>query len=381
MTDPINDPKIENENDPEVDLKIDHSEIRKIFIEDRDLLDVRAPIEFAKGSFPAAVNLPILNDDERHQVGLCYKEKGAADAEQLGYQLVSGSIKQTRLEAWKSYLDSHPEATLFCFRGGSRSKITQEWLRGEGIQIDRVQGGYKVMRSFLIDVYEHLPPLKIVSGQTGVGKTEFLHTIEDSLDLEGYANHRGSAFGHKITPQPSQIDFENSVSIQFLKMQGRQTILEDEGRLIGRVSLPPQLQAAMKSAPLLLLEDSIDNRIQRIKKEYVEDGLSELQQTYTDKSDSELKLLLLEKFETAIQAIKKRLGGVAFDAIQKRLRNAFEMYDYGDSSGHDAWIQQLLVDYYDPMYNYQLEQKQERIIQRGNQETIGQYLGQAHIKV
>lgn len=40
------------------------------------MIDVRAPIESQTGALPFATNLPLMSDDERHQVGICYKERG-----------------------------------------------------------------------------------------------------------------------------------------------------------------------------------------------------------------------------------------------------------------------------------------------------------------
>ena len=46
-----------------------------------EIIDVRAPEEFAEDHLPGAVNLPVLNDDQRAEVGTIYKstsrEKGS----------------------------------------------------------------------------------------------------------------------------------------------------------------------------------------------------------------------------------------------------------------------------------------------------------------
>jgi len=92
------------------------------------LIDVRAPVEFAQGSLPGAVNLPLMVDEERHQVGIAYKQQGQQAAIALGERLVSGEIKQARVAAWQAYLAQHPDASIYCFRGGLRSQIAQQWL-------------------------------------------------------------------------------------------------------------------------------------------------------------------------------------------------------------------------------------------------------------
>src|SRR5690554_130639 len=113
-------------------------------------MDTRAPIEFIQGSFPTASNLPLMNDEERAAVGTCYKKKGQAAAIKLGHQLVSGETKQARLEAWLSYIKANPKGYLYCFRGGMRSQLVQEWLHQAGVDYPRIKGGYKALRQFLI---------------------------------------------------------------------------------------------------------------------------------------------------------------------------------------------------------------------------------------
>ena len=106
-------------------------------------LDVRAEIEFDKGAIPNAFNVPILNTDERHQVGTCYKQQGQDRAVELGHSLVCGQTKQQRLERWCQFAAANPNGLLYCWRGGMRSNLAQQWMRAEGTQMDLVPGGYK----------------------------------------------------------------------------------------------------------------------------------------------------------------------------------------------------------------------------------------------
>ena len=104
------------------------SDFKNIVLEDIPLIDVRAPIEFKKGAFINSINLPIMNDEERHLVGICYKEKGNLEAVKLGHELVSGNIKDERIKSWESFINKNPKSMIYCFRGGSRSSISQEWI-------------------------------------------------------------------------------------------------------------------------------------------------------------------------------------------------------------------------------------------------------------
>ena len=177
-------------------------------------------MEFAKGSFPNAINAPLMNDEERHRTGICYKEKGQDKAIELGHQLVNGDIKAQRVEAWKRFAAQNPHGYLFCFRGGLRSRITQQWMHEAGVDFPLVKGGYKALRRYLIDSLEALvesSEFRILSGRTGTGKTRVLQQLPNPVDLEGLANHRGSSFGRQVSPQPAQIDFENRLAVAMLK--------------------------------------------------------------------------------------------------------------------------------------------------------------------
>lgn len=339
-----------------------------LFRDDTPLLDVRAEVEFSRGAFPMAVNIPILNDAEREQVGICYKERGPEAAVRLGHALVNGPIKAERVERWRAFLGSHPGAHLYCFRGGQRSRIAATWLAETGVDVPTIAGGYKALRRLLLERLEHVPELVVVAGKTGTGKTDLLEALRQRapanvIDLEGRANHRGSAFGKQLTPQPSQIDFENALAVDFIKAAPL-VFLEDESRMIGRLQLPVSLQEKMKEAPVLLLEASLDHRIERIHAEYVTEQWHRLRATSSDEADALDRHRAL--FIDALDAIYKRLGGAAHKEIRAIMVDAFDAQARNDFTRHKAWIERLLVDYYDPMYEYQIERKRDRICSAGD---------------
>ncbi|MCF6201125.1 MAG: tRNA 2-selenouridine(34) synthase MnmH, partial [Hydrogenimonas sp.] len=162
----------------------------------------------------------------------------------LGYELVSGKKREWRIEAWCEFKKRNQNALLYCFRGGQRSEIAQKWMREAGCEVSRLRGGYKAFRRYLIDETEHicsrLEPL-ILGGRTGSGKTLLLSKIKKSLDLEALANHRGSAFGRRLSPQPTQIFFENALTYDLISLtqDGEFTlVMEDEGRNIRKALSP-----------------------------------------------------------------------------------------------------------------------------------------------
>jgi len=245
------------------------------------MLDVRAPIEFENGAFPTSVNIPLLDNEQRHQIGICYKNHGQEAAINLGLKLVSGDVKQQRLDAWSGFIANNPNTHLYCFRGGLRSRTSQQWLADQGINIPIIAGGYKRMRRFLLGSLEDFAvnnELIILAGKTGVAKTHFISQYiqqksGNAIDLEGLAIHRGSSFGQFVQPQPSQINFENALAIDYLQkkqsIQSNFYLLEDEGKLIGKALIPLQLFEKMQQAKVIELTSDLESRITVILNDYI----------------------------------------------------------------------------------------------------------------
>ena len=183
----------------------------------RTLIDVRAPVEFARGALPGAVNLPLMDDEERRRVGIRYKQAGQGAAIELGERLVGGALKRRRVEAWRGCLAAHPDALVYCFRGGLRSQIAQQWLAEAGIERPRIQGGWKAMRQALCRHTDAAAerPMLVVGGLTGCAKTALVQCA-GGPDLEACARHKGSAFGRHPLPAPAQIDFEHALGRELL---------------------------------------------------------------------------------------------------------------------------------------------------------------------
>jgi len=359
---------------------IDRNQIRSLFLNNTPLMDVRAPVEFSQGAFPRAVNHPLMNDQERHEVGLCYKRRGQDAAIELGNQLVSGEIKQKRIAQWKDYIRQYPNAYLYCFRGGLRSRTVQQWLHENDIDMPLINGGYKAMRRVLLDELEDAitaSDFVILGGKTGTGKTWLLKELSQAIDLEQLAHHRGSSFGRFPDGQPSQIDFENSLSILLMKYRSQNMTrfwLEDESRLIGSRVLPQSLQEKMKQAPLVMLEEDISYRIGVTLKDYVID-LEVYYTNYYSQPDTEACVnpftMFAEYLLASLDRIQKRLGGERYQKIRSLMSDALnEHQSTGEVDAHRRWIELLLTSYYDPMYEYQLEKKQHQIIFCGNSHQI-----------
>lgn len=346
-----------------------------IFLNGYPLMDVRAPVEFDRGSFPSAQNLPLLDDLQREEIGKRYKDAGQDEAIELGLKLATPEIRRNRIDEWTRFVESHPQGYLFCFRGGLRSRTTQAWLREQGVDYPLIHGGYKAMRSYLIeelDVSKKAIPLVILSGMTGSGKTQVLQKTHFHVDLEGLANHKGSAFGRDARDwQPGQIDFENQLSIELLKHRyrhpGQPVLLEDEGRLIGRISLPHEFYQAMAESPRIFLERDIEQRIIITRQEYLDTTWPDYMAVHGEEAQMRFSEFVLN----SLKRIRKRLGGERYKKVEALFKKALDLFfETGDFSGFDEGIRILLLEYYDPMYQYQLSQKSVETLFSGNESDI-----------
>lgn len=356
------------------------AQFRSLFLNDIPMMDMRAPLEFKKGAFPNTINLPLMTDSERQKVGTCYKRDGQAAAITLGHQLVDGKIKKRRMALWLEFAERNPAAVLYCFRGGLRSQTVQQWLFDAGVEMPRIEGGYKALRQFLMTELARLTDklnLVILAGHTGSAKTELLKKLDNAIDLEGLANHRGSSFGRQISPQPSQIDFENNLTIAMIRAEqaGHTTIvLEDESFLIGRCAMPQCFHHKVKAAPVVVVQKSLAQRQQQIHAEYVSKQLAAFVDTLGDDASF---AAFSEFLTTSLVKIKKRLGDLRFNELNGIMLNALESHkNNGDDSGHYQWIKPLLQWYYDPMYSYQIGLKKERIIFDSDEHAVVDYLRQ-----
>ncbi|MFT6093777.1 MAG: tRNA 2-selenouridine synthase [Pseudohongiellaceae bacterium] len=336
---------------------------------DTPLLDVRAPIEYSRGSFPSASNIALLNDSAREQVGTIYKLQGANAALELGHKLIHAEVKDNLLKHWQQHLEAYPSSVLYCYRGGQRSHIAQQWLAEAGYDVPLVQGGFKALRRFLIDTLDQVSLTDnfiIAGGKTGSGKTHLINGLNTSVDLEGRANHRGSAFGRRVSAQPAQIDFENNLAIDFIKLPSdslNRIFIEDESHSIGSIHLPPHFYAAMKRSPLAIIEATVASRTSVIFDDYIHSNYLDFVAVHGEEGLQ----LFSESLMTNLDKIRRRLGDDLYSQVQGIMSSALRAQAAsGDSSEHKDWIKILLVNYYDPMYDYQLAKKSDRIVFRGN---------------
>ena len=250
------------------------------------LFDVRSPSEFANGHAPGAISLPLFSDGERAEIGTVYKQQSPAKAVRLGLKYAGLRMADLVAEVDARVKRDATPVEVDCWRGGQRSGSVA-WLLGTaGYQVNRWEGGYKAYRGRVLESWGAERPYVVLAGLTGSGKTEVLRAMLELgapvLDLEGLANHKGSAFGQiGELPQPTNEQFENDGAVRLAELDGQPRIwIEDESRSIGRIWLQQSFFAHKKSAPVVLLERSLDERIERLVAAYGQASREELAETF-----------------------------------------------------------------------------------------------------
>ncbi len=336
------------------------------------VIDVRSEGEYEKAHFGNTVNIPILSDAHRHDVGLIYKTEGSEAAKALGHKLVSGDYKERMIQQWCESINSHPEqpALIFCWRGGLRSRLAQDWVCQQGLDVLRVDSGYKGLRHEALKLIENPTPFVILSGMTGSGKTRLIHKLHRFVDLEALANHRGSAFGsHFGASQPQQATFENQLA-QALYHVADNYVLEDESPNIGRCHVPDLFYARMVPAPMVMIETPTRIRALEIFKEYIQTPAA-----------NGMPLCELEtSFAKNVERIRNKLGGLECDHIKNMLNQSFQFdalnEDY--TGAYLDWIERLLTHYYDKLYIHSLSLKSRKTLFKGSWQDCLDFLTHLH---
>lgn len=301
------------------------------------VFDARSEGEYASGHIPGAHSLPLLRNEERHEVGLCYKQEGSEAAVELGFKLVGPRFAQIIAEAKQKAKGRR--VLVYCWRGGLRSNIMAWLLQTAGLRVSLLVGGYKSWRTMCLQLFEQGPKFKVIGGPTGVGKTELLECAVAEgigcLNLEFLAQHKGSAFGGMERPQEvTQEHFENLLAHELWKYRLSECIwLEDESRFIGRIRIPDGVFERLSNAEVCFVERPKELRVHRILAEY--GGFD--------------KALLAER----TLSLRKRMGG---DQVAKSL----ESLEQGDMQG---WLEPLLA-YYDKGYHYGFAQHTDRRVRK-----------------
>jgi tRNA 2-selenouridine synthase len=297
-------------------------------------VDVRSEGEFKEGHIAGAVNIPILNNQERIQVGTDYKQKGQLEAIKTGFRLVGPRILDIVNEAEKAA--NNKELLIHCWRGGMRSTNFCQFVEMAKIKTHQLGGGYKTYRHTALASFRDPLKLIVLGGSTGSGKSEILRSLaakgEQVIDLEKLAHHKGSVFGGlMMPPQPTTEQFQNDLFEAIRKLDHNKRIwIEDESIAVGKIFIPDDFWRQMTSSSVIEIEVGKTVRIERLVAEY----------GHADR----------DEFLEAMTRIVKKLGGQHFNAAREKLKE-----------GDMAAVIEILLTYYDKAYFNGLDKKKKRI--------------------
>lgn len=292
------------------------------------LIDVRTPLEFEEDRIPTATNIPLLTNQERVEIGTLYKQEGAHTARMRALECTcsrfAGMVKDIAAIA-----KGRP-ILVYCWRGGLRSLSVATLLKLAGFNACQLQGGYKTYRNHVISYFESFSPpapLVVIHGMTGIGKTIFINNLDQqnwsSIDLEGVAHHRGSAFGSVGLQQDfTQKRFETDLWDAFRSIPtDRPIALEGESQRIGKFLLPGNLYEVMARGCKVWCHASMQTRVKNLTSEY---GSTEYRQ----------------QIQESLERIKKKLGGACHSELEKLL----------EEGNLKEFTQKLIENYYDKLY-------------------------------
>ncbi len=240
-----------------------------------DRVDVRSPAEFALDRLPGAVNLPVLDDQQRARIGILYSAS-AFEARRLGAALVARNVA-AMLDGALADKTRDWQPLIYCWRGGQRSRALAHILNEVGWRAMQLDGGYRAYRRHVVAELETLPSrfrFVVLCGLTGSGKSRLLAALAaaraQTLDLEGLARHRGSLLGELPgVAQPSQKAFETATAAALGALDpARVVYVESESKRIGKLQLPEALLACMRRGRRLTLNTALADRVALIRDEY-----------------------------------------------------------------------------------------------------------------
>jgi len=301
------------------------------------IIDVRSPNEYYKGHLPNSINIPLFDNDERSIIGTIYKKEGRKKAVIEGLNFFEKKIELLLDNLFMS-IDSYKTITnknnnelfirIYCSRGGMRSKSVGWLLEKFKLNLVTLNGGYKIYRRWVLDSFSKKLKIVVIGGKTGTGKTRLLSLLEkykyQTIDLEGFACHRGSTFGGLgMKEQPSNEQFENQIAEKLNSFKVSNNIfVEAESSNIGKCKIPHEFFNQMKNSRRIEIIRSESNR------------LDELIDTYS--------VFKKEELQESVLRIKRRLG-------PQRTKIALE------SINNERWdlVCKSVLEYYDKCYEYE----------------------------
>ncbi len=301
-------------------------------------IDVRSPHEYEMGTIPGAINIPLLDNEERVEIGKLYKTQGVDVAKIRGLEIVSPKLPYIYQQLLKLEKENN-QIIVFCARGGLRSTAYVSIFKTLGLELLQLQSGFKAYRNYLLDYLNNIHQHNwfiVLHGFTGVGKTDILKMLQEKnvpiIDLEELACNKGSVFGEAIDQSNrdslTQKNFENSLLQQLIVNKGKFVIVESESQRLGQVSIPKEIYNAMKNGKHILIDTSIEVRVSRLVNDYVNEA---------EKHD--------EMLSRGVRLLKKRLGN---EKVGRYIQ-------WIEDKKYQQIAKELIRDYYDPLYQHSIE--------------------------
>lgn len=295
--------------------------------EPHTIIDVRSPKEFKESTIPGSINIPVFNDEERAEVGMVYKQVGKEAAMDKGVDIFSKKLPAFIGEFKKI----ETPMTVFCWRGGMRSKTAATVLDLMGIRANRLNGGIRSYRRWIVNWLENgefHPELLVLNGYTGAGKTTILHRLLEKgypvIDLEEMAGHRGSIFGQIGLTPSNQKKFDSALVTEMLKYKNERFVfIEGESKRIGRVYIPDIIYDKKEKGLQIFIDMPLEERAKNIMEEYEPWNYP-------------------ERFQEAFSYIKKKIH----TPVAKQIESFLESGDFSPA------VKLLLEYYYDPRYEH-----------------------------
>jgi len=290
-------------------------------------IDVRSPGEFEEDHIPGAINLPIFNNEERKEIGTIYKAIGRGEAVVRGTEI--GGRRIGDIINALSELQGR-DIVISCARGGMRSGAVASLLNSLGIKTYKLKEGYKSYRRYVMNMLNSTvinPPIFILQGLTGAGKTEIINLISNSIDIEGLAGHRSSVFGAIGLNQSSQKSFETGFCRDIVRLgNAPYIVIEGESRKVGNLHIPDNIFKQMRRSPAIYVDTPMNRRVEIIKKEY-------------DRFHDHEKVIEI------VNSLKYKMSSAKIEKL-------ISLYM---SEMVDDFIEMLLCDYYDSLYGHTLK--------------------------
>ncbi|HEX2788132.1 MAG TPA: tRNA 2-selenouridine(34) synthase MnmH [Ignavibacteria bacterium] len=335
---------------------LDHIKLNEAIV-----IDARSEKEFNESALPSAVNFPVLRNQERHNVGLIYKNYSQSAAVWLAMKYAN-----PKSESLSDFLNECKSTVkniiVYCWRGGGRSSYLAKMLediltQNPEANLYTIAGGFKAYRRHVIDFFKtEINDYNFIeiTGLTGNNKSRLIESIStkiDALDLEFCARHQSSLFGQipyhirGFEPVKNQSAFENNIFNQLLFLKEKNNILvESESKKIGDFFIPDTLYAKLENAPSIQLIASLETRVNTITEDYFGKDLKGLP-------------LVKEIFVKKSGFFKQQLSKQVYE----------ELLEYLENGEVKKFSEIMLVKYYDKRY----KEKGKKPVLRVNSDNLG----------